>query len=130
MEVKVAEDYNLLLAHPTGVLNMRMAEDIMHFVEVWEVARQEGFDRFCDLTRLDAIQLSVSEVRQLALRRRMFNPNNIPVKSAFLADSPLAFGIVAMYEHLLESTRITVRAFRSLADASGWLRIEPRILQD
>ena len=125
MEIKIDEDVGLLLAHPTGVFDREMAEEIVHFIEVWEVVRQEGFDRFCDLTGLDAIRLSASEIRQIATRRRLFNPNQVPVRTAFLADTPIAFATVAIYQDLLNSPRITVRSFRSIADASGWLRVEP-----
>jgi hypothetical protein len=129
MEITIDEDVGLLLAHPKGVFDMNLAEEIVHFVEVWEVARQEGFDRFCDLTGLDAIRLSASDIRQIATRRRLFNPNQVPVRSAFLAETTIAFATVAIYQDLLKSPRITVRSFRSIADASGWLRVDPRKLR-
>lgn len=129
MNITVAEDDSLLVARPTGVFDMKLAEEIVHFIEVWEVAHQEGFDRFCDLTGLDAIRLSASDIRQIATRRRLFNPNQVPVRTAFLADTPIAFATVAIYQDLLNSPRITVRAFRSIAEASGWLRVEPRKLR-
>ncbi len=129
MNITVAEDDSLLVARPTGVFDMKLAEEIVHFIEVWEVSHQEGFDRFCDLTGLDAIRLSASEIRQIARRRRLFNPNQVPVRTAFLADTPIAFATVAIYQDLLNSPRITVRSFRSIAEASGWLRVEPRKLR-
>ena len=85
MEIKIDEDVGLLLAHPTGVFDGEMAEEIVHFIEVWEVVRQEGFDRFCDLTGLDAIRLSASEIRQIAMRRRQFNPNQVPVRTSIFS---------------------------------------------
>src|ERR1700748_138059 len=129
MEIKIDEDNGGLLVHPTGVFNMKLAEEIVHFVEVWEVVRQEGFDRFCDLTGLDAIRLSASEIRQIARRRRLFNPNQVPVRTAFLAETTIGFATVAIYQDLLNSPRITVRSFRSIADASGWLRVGPSKLR-
>ncbi len=133
MNISVNEEQRLLITYPLGVFDMKLAEEIVHFIEVWEVKHQEGYDRFCDVTRLDAIHLSTAEVKQIALRRRLFNANPVHVKAAFLADTPLALGIAAMYaafyEDVQESPRITMRSFRTITDAAGWLGIDPRKLR-
>lgn len=129
MYIKVDEDRRLLLCRPTGVFDIKLAEEILHFLEGWESSRQGGYNRLCDMTRLDAIHLSVAEIKQVALRRRLFNVNPVHVKTAFLADNPLTFGIVAMYaayyEDTQESPRIVMRSFRCIADADAWLRSGP-----
>jgi hypothetical protein len=108
---------------------MRLVEELLRFIEVWEVAHQEGYDRFSDLTRVDAINLSTAEVKEIALRRRLWNPHPVRVKSAFWANNPLALGIVAMYsafyEDLQMTPRITMGSFRKITDAAGWLGIDP-----
>ena len=58
MNISVNEEQRLLITYPLGVFDMKLAEEIVHFIEVWEVKHQEGYDRFCDVTRLDAIHLS------------------------------------------------------------------------
>ena len=78
-----------------------------------------------DLTGLDGIHVSCAEIWQLAVRRSAFNPNNIHVKSAFLATDPLAFGIARMYEQLLNSPRIEVRVWGDLQAAADWLGVTP-----
>src|SRR6185436_17934406 len=99
------------------------AEKVVEFVEGKEVMSETGFNRFCDLTHLDGIRLSSCDVIQLAIRRRIFNPNDIQVKSAFLATDPLAIGIARMYEQVLHSPRIEVRVWRDMQAAAGWLGV-------
>ena len=101
----------------------------MEFIEIKERLVETGFNRFCDLTRLEGIHLSSAEVRELAARRRVFNPNEVHVKSAFLATDPLAFGIARMYEQLLNSPRIEVSVFYELEPAAQWLAVKPNKLK-
>jgi hypothetical protein len=114
---------SLMVLRPHGVLGARMTEKIIELVEIREEQVETGFNRFCDLTRLDGIRLSTIEIFKLAERRREFNPNDIHVKSAFLATDPLAFGIARMYEQLLQSPRIEVRVWDDLQSAAGWLGV-------
>ena len=116
---------SMVVARPKGVLNLDLAQRIVEFIEIKEVTLEKGFNRFCDLTRLEGIQLSSEDVLKLANRRRAFNPNDIWVKTAFLATSPLAFGVARLYEQLLNSSRIEVRVFSDLESAADWLAVNP-----
>ena len=107
-----------------GVLDIKTAEEIVEFVETKEASTETGFNRFCDTSQLDGIHLSSQEVRQLAARRRTFNPNDIRVKSAFYAPHPLAFGIARMYEQMLNSKRIEVRVWDDMQAAADWLGVD------
>jgi hypothetical protein len=118
----------LLVARPDGVVDASVAEEIVEFVELMEERTEAGFDRFCDLTRIEGITLSCAEVFLLASRRRTFNPNSIRVKSAFLAINPLAFGIARMYEQMLNSPRIEVRVWIDFEAAANWLGVESESL--
>lgn len=64
----------------TGVLDAKAAEQIVEFVEAKEPAVETGFNRFCDLSQLQAIHLRFDDVLYLATRRRAFNPNDVCVK--------------------------------------------------
>ena len=82
------------------------------------------FDRFIDLTQLDAISLSLNDMKRLTQRRREFNPNRGTVKAAILAGNPLAFATAKLYEILLQSPRIEVRVFPNVEEAARWLEID------
>ena len=113
----------LLVGRLKGVLDAKTAEKIVEFVETKEIITDMGFNRFCDMTQLEGIDISSDDVFQLASRRREFNPNNIRVKSAFLATHPLAFGIARMYAQMLNSPRIEVRVWNDMQAAADWLGV-------
>jgi hypothetical protein len=115
----------LLVARPSGIVNAEVAEGIVEFVEIKEEQLEMGFNRFCDLTGLEGIDLRSEDVRHLADRRSAFNPNQVHVKSAFLATDPLTFGIARMYEQLLNSPRIAVRVWSDIQAAADWLGVKP-----
>ncbi len=111
-----------------GLMDVNLALEMLDFIEIKEVALERGFNRYCDLTRVKAIHLSLEDIEHIAARRRAFNPNMIHVKSAFLATSVLAVGVAARYQALLDSPRIEVAQFRSREDAAKWLNVDARIL--
>ena len=118
----------LLVARPVGTFDRKTAEELIEFLEIREELTETGFNRFSDLTRLKGIQLTTEDVLQLAARRRSFNPNDIHVKSAFLATDPLAFAIARMYELVLDSPRIEVTTWRDLQSAADWLGVQADLL--
>jgi hypothetical protein len=123
-DVYMIKSDSLMVLRPHGLLGARMTEKIIELVEIKEEQVETGFNRFCDLTHIDGIRLSMIEIFKLAERRRVFNPNDIHVKSAFLATDPLAFGIARMYEQLLHSPRIDVQVWDDLQSAAAWLGVE------
>jgi len=128
-DVYMIDRESLMVCRPKGNLDATGAAQIVEFVEIKEIEFETGFDRFADLTLLDSINLSCSDVSKLADRRRGFNPNSIRVKSAFLATDPLALGIARMYEKLLNSPRIEVRVYDQLEAAAEWLAVKPERLK-
>ncbi len=119
---------SLVVARPVGIFDIKSAESLIEFIEIKEELTETGFHRFCDLTRLKGIQLTTEDVLRLAARRRAFNPNDIRVKSAFLATDPLAFGIARMYELVLNSPRIEVTTWWDLQSAANWLGVQADLL--
>jgi len=124
-DVYVIECDALMVGRPKGILDADTTGKIIEFIEIREEQSETGFNRFCDLTRLESINLSFADVQQLAKRRSLFNPNNFQVKSAFLATHPLAAGIARIYEELLKSPRIEVRVFSEMEAAADWLGVKP-----
>jgi hypothetical protein len=123
-DVYLIESDALMVCRPKGILDADTTERIVEFIEIKEEQSETGFNRFCDLSRLESISVSSADVRQLATRRRLFNPNTFQVKSAFFATHPLEFGIARMYELLLNSARIEVRVFSELELAAEWLGVK------
>jgi hypothetical protein len=128
-EVRYVEGGSLLAGWLRGTLDAELARKLVAFIELQEAESEKGFDRFCDLTALGGITLSVDEVASLAARRRAYNPNPIRVKSAFLVGGPLALGVVYMFKALMQSDRIEVRWFDSREAAGAWLQVSPETLR-
>jgi hypothetical protein len=122
-DVYVIESDAIMVGRPKGVLDASEAERIVEFIEVKELELELGFHRFCDLTFVDRVNLSSIEVQRLADRRRVFNPNLVHVKSAFLAANALTLGLARMYEQLLNSPRIEVGVFTNLEASAKWLAV-------
>jgi hypothetical protein len=114
----------LMVVRPKGILDIETAERIVEFIELKEKQVETGFNRFCDLTLLDEIQLSPAEVLHLAVRRREFNPNTVQVKAALLANNDFTLEIACMYKRLLHSPRIEVRVWNTLQAAADSLGVE------
>ena len=129
LDIYMIDSDALLVARPKGVLDAEMTERIVEFIEIKEVDYETGFNRFCDLSRLEGIKLQRADVLKLADRRRTFNPNYIHVKSAFLTVDPLASGIARMYEQLLNSPRIELCVFSDFQDAAEWLAVRADCLR-
>jgi hypothetical protein len=122
-DVYVIESDPIMVGRPKGVLDANEAERIVEFIQVKESELEFGFNRFCDLSFVDRVNLSSVEVQKLADRRRVFNPNLVHVKSAFLAGNAFTLGLARMYEQLLNSPRIEVGVFTTLEDSAKWLSV-------
>ena len=107
---------------PSGLLDAKRTNEILHFVELEEKFGEEPFNRFIDLSAIDAVRLRMVDVEKLAARR-FENYHGTPVKSAIFALNPLAFGIARMYEQLMRRTPIEVRVFSRLTGAATWLNV-------
>jgi hypothetical protein len=126
-DANFVETDSLLIGRVRGVLDGAAARKLVEFVELTEAEREQGFNRFCDLTQLEGINLSTDEIASLAARRRGYRPKT-RVKSAFLVGSPLTLGTVYIFKALLQSERIEVRWFDSVEAAAAWLEVRPSVL--
>lgn len=113
--------------HPSGLLDLTLAERVLRFVEAQEQSCSEPFDRFADLSGLDAIHLSFAEVEDLTESRIASYPGP-KVKTAILAVNLLAFGIARMYEQLMRRSPMEVGVFSKLRSAAEWLNVPVEIL--
>jgi hypothetical protein len=117
LDVYILEGKSLCVGRIRGTLHFRTATRLVELVELKKGEVERGFNRICDLTRSEGIQLTKKDVEALAARRRIHNPNQVPVKSAFIATEPLARTIASLYQTLVASERITVGVFDSFEAA-------------
>lgn len=132
LDIYYVEQDSLLVGRFRGTLDARSARKVVELVEAKETHAAQaakGFNRFCDLSGLKRVNLSIDDVEDLARRRGVFNPDTHKVKSAFYAAHVLSYTTALLYAQLLSSRRITVEVFSSLEGAARWLKVDPRKLR-
>jgi hypothetical protein len=119
--------YRLVTWHPRGLFDEHLADRVVEFMEHEESVSNVPFDRYTDLTGFTEIRLKFGHSFAVAKRRREGYQGE-PVKSALYAEGLVGLGLARMYEFLMKSARIRVRAFRDRGDAARWLEVPVEIL--
>jgi hypothetical protein len=73
-DVEYFEDANLFIWRPRGVLSEALVNKIIVFVREQEDTLGRSFNRFTDLSALDAVDLNFDYVFHIALYRRSRMP--------------------------------------------------------
>ena len=82
------KDLSLILWKPRGVLDQSTVNEIVAFIEAVEKRNSKPFNRFNDLSALDAVDLNFDFVFHVALGRRVSAAPKPAVKSTFYVTSP------------------------------------------
>ncbi|PYK90127.1 MAG: hypothetical protein DME40_08915 [Verrucomicrobia bacterium] len=87
-DVEWVEDARLFIWRPRGVLDEAVVNKILAFVADQEGKFGRAFNRFTDMSGLDAVGLTFKYVFHVALFRRLSRQGRETVKSAFLVTDP------------------------------------------
>jgi hypothetical protein len=85
-----------------------------------EEASSEPVDRIADLSPVENFNVNFLAVSDLARKRRDKRYGRL-VKSALVADRPVAVGFARMYQTILNNPDIDVRIFPTMDEARAWL---------
>ena len=96
-DVSFHHDLRLIVFRPRGVLNKKRIDKIIAFLTEEEERAEEPFDRFTDLSRLDAIDLDFQYVFRVSLLRRLAYAQRPPVKSAFYVTNSVVARFVKIH---------------------------------
>jgi hypothetical protein len=121
-DVTFIEAARLLIWRPRGVLNETLINQITAFIGEEELIFGRPFNRFSDLSALDAIDLNFEYVFRVALHRRL-SYKGPPVKSGFLVTSPAAAHYVKLHAVLTDHSPIKVALFEKCEAAAEWLGV-------
>ena len=121
-DVEYIEDANLFIWRPRGVLNEAVVNNIIVFVREQEETLGRPFNRFTDLSALDAVDLNFDYVFHIALYRRLSYAGS-KVKSAFYVSSPDAKHYAKLHALLTDHSPLQVSVFTELAAAAKWLGV-------
>jgi len=127
-DVECLNDPPLFVWRPRGVLNEEKVNEIVGFVTDQEKKYGKLFDRFTDLSLLDAIDLTFKFVFQVSLYRRLARVGQEPIKSAFLVTNPSVARYVKLHALVTDHSPLMVEMFDDREGAAKWLRVSPELL--
>ncbi len=119
----------LMVYRPRGILTEERLHGIVDFLEKVEDKASKPFDRFTDLSKLDALDLEFKSVIRISLHRRLTYAQHPPVKSAFYVTSPAATRVVKVHVLLTDHSPLKVKMFQELGLAAKWLDVSINLLQ-
>jgi len=124
-------DLRLMVYRDRGILKQKQVKRIVDFLDKEEARTPKPFNRFTDMSKLDAIDLDFSFVFQIALHRRITysKRKGPPIKSAFYVTSPGAAQVVRIHAFVTDHSPIQVRMFTELGKAAKWLGVSEETLE-
>jgi hypothetical protein len=128
VDVTFIEDVSLFVWRPRGVLNETQVDKILIFLVQQEKKFGRPFDRFTDLTALEAVELSFKYVFHVALYRRVSRMGREAIKSAFFVTAPEVARHVKLHALMTDHSPLKVAMFNERAAAAKWLGVPPELL--
>ena len=108
---------------PHGILDQALVNEIVAFLEAAEERVQKPFNRFVDLSALEAVDLNFNFVFHIALHRRLAFEAHPPAKTAFYVTSPATTHYVKLHAMLTDHSPLHVSLFTERAAAAEWLGV-------
>ena len=121
-DVEYVENANLFIWRPHGVLSEALVNNIIAFVREQEETLGRSFNRFTDLSALDAVDLNFNYVFHIALYRRLSYAGG-KVKSAFYVTHPQAACFLRIHALMTDRLPLKVEMFEEREGAAKWLRV-------
>ena len=122
-------DVRLLVWRPRRIVNEAEVQTIVEMLDKMEEECAHPFNRYTDLSRIDAIDLRFEFVFRISLHRRMVYAKFPPVKSAFYITSEASERIVRAHAMLTDHSPLQVKMFREVAAAAQWLGVPAEELE-
>jgi hypothetical protein len=116
-------DHRLMVFRPRGIVDEPHVEKTVAMLEQVEQGADQPFDRYTDLSKLDAVDLSFEFIFRISLHRRLAYSKYPPVKSAFYVTSPATFRVARAHAILTDRSPLKVRWFKEVTPAAKWLGV-------
>ena len=119
----------LMVYRPHGILTEARVREIVQFLEEAEDHASGPFNRFTDLSKLDALDIDFKTMISISLHRRLTYARHPSIKSAFYVTSPAAARVVKVHVILTDHSPLRAKMFKDLDEAAKWLGVSKDILQ-
>jgi len=127
-DVECIEDASLFIWRPRGVLNEALVNKIIAFVGDREAKFGKPFNRFTDMSALNAVDLTFKYVFHVALYRRLSRKGREIVKSAFLVTDPEIAHYIKLHAIMTDHSPLMVAMFKEFEAAAKWLGVPVELL--
>jgi hypothetical protein len=128
-DVSFHHDLRLMVWRPRGILGEKAVNKIVALLEQEEDRATKSFDRFTDVSKLDAIDLGLHFVSRVSLHRRSVYAQRPPVKSAFYVTSEAVERIVKIHVLTTSHSPLQCAMFKTLAETAEWLGVPVETLE-
>ena len=122
-DVKCVEKGRLFVWRPRGVLDEAVVNKILVFLGEQEGKFGREFNRFTDMSALNAVDLTFKYVFHVALYRRLSRAGREIVKSAFLVTDPALARYVKLHALITDQSPLKVAMFEECEAAAKWLDV-------
>jgi hypothetical protein len=128
--IECLEDAKLFIWRPRGVLNEATLNKVLAFLVAQEGRFGRAFNRFTDLSVIDAVDVTFKYVFHFALYRRLSRIGRERLKSAILVTSPEVARYVKLHALITDRSPLQVRMFKDRQTAAKWLEVSVELLQE
>ena len=121
--VQFHEDLYLFVWKPRGILHEATVNKVLIDLLRYECRVSHPFNRFSDLSELQAFHLTFNYVFHVALHRRLAYAGREPVKSVFYVTHPEAAQLVKFHAIMTDHSPLKVEMFEERAAAARSLGV-------
>ncbi len=114
---------HLMVYRPRGIMDEARVEEIVAKLEQMEAAADQPFNRYTDLSKIDAVDLRFEFIFRISLHRRRVYAKHPPAKSAFYVTSPATTHIARTHAILVDHSPLRVKLFKEVEPAAQWLGV-------
>jgi hypothetical protein len=127
--VSFHSDLSLLVWQPRGILDEPHIEQLISLLEEAEDNAQRPFNRYTDLSKLDAVDVSFDYVFRVSLYRRVAYGERSNVKSAFYAEDRATARLALTHATVTDGSPLKVKLFLGKSAAAKWLGVSASDLE-
>jgi hypothetical protein len=122
-------DLNLVVWQPHGILDELHVEQLIRLLEQAEDEAERPFNRYTDLSALDAVELTFKYVFEVSLYRRAIYGERPIVKSAFYVVDRATAELAITHAVVTVDSPLQVKVFLHKSAAARWLGVSDADLE-
>jgi hypothetical protein len=122
-DVLFHHDLHLMVFRPHGILKEKSIEEIVAFLDKAEERAETPFNRFSDLSKIEAIEVDFEYICRVSLYRRTSYFKYPPVKSAFYVTTEEVEEAVTAHAVITDQSPLQVAVFEDVPAAARWLDV-------